>query len=83
MLACDRNSLSQVDTVTSVPPLTDKGMVRESIIKIKNGNTAVLSGIVPEMVKAAGEAEVDIITDLVNQTIIEGLLQQNGHCCKL
>ena len=42
--AWDRNSLSQVDTVCGVPPLTVKDMVRESIIKTENGKTAVPSG---------------------------------------
>lgn len=47
--AWDRNSLSQVDTVTGVPPLTVKDMVRESIIKTENGKTTIPSGLVPEM----------------------------------
>ena len=36
----DRNSLSQADTVSGVPHLIDKDMVRESISNMKNGKTA-------------------------------------------
>ena len=51
----DRNSLSQADTITSIPYSIDKDMVRESISKKKNGKAAELSGVVSEMVKTAGE----------------------------
>ena len=53
--ARDMNSLSQTDTVSSIPCLIDKGMVGESISKIKNEKNAGPSGVVSEeMVKAAG-----------------------------
>ena len=51
----DRNSLSQADTITSIPYSIDKDMVRESISKKKNRKAAGLSGVVSEMVKTAGE----------------------------
>ena len=38
---------------------------------MKNGEAARLSGVVLEMVKAAGEAQVDIINHLVNQVTVE------------
>ena len=38
--ARDMNSLSQVDTVSGVPHLIDKGMVRVSISKMKNAKEA-------------------------------------------
>ena len=53
--AWDNNSLSQADTVSSVPRLTDKNMVRESISKTKNRKAARPSGVVLEIVKVAGE----------------------------
>ena len=46
-------------------------MVRESISKIKNGKAAGLLSVVQEMVKTAGEAGVEMITDIVNQIIID------------
>ena len=58
-VAWDRNSLSQADTITSIPCSIDKDMIRESISKIKNGKAAELSGVVSEMVKTAGEAGVE------------------------
>ena len=73
--AWDRNSLSQVDSVSCVPCLIGKGMVRESVSKIKNGKFAGPSrGFVSEMVKAAGEARVHMIADLVNHIIVEGVI---------
>ena len=48
-------------------------MVRESISKIKNGKAAGPSGLVSGMIKLAKEAGFDLITDLVNQSIVEGL----------
>ena len=41
---------------------------------MKNGKAVGLSGVVSEMVKAAGEVEVNMITDLVNQIIVEGFI---------
>ena len=36
----DRKNFFQVDTVSGVPRVIDKGMVRELISKIKNGKAA-------------------------------------------
>ena len=44
--------------------LIDKDMVRESVSKMKTGKATLPSGLVLEMVKAAGEAEVEMITDI-------------------
>ena len=49
-------------------------MVKESISKMKNGKVTGSLGLVSEMVKAAGEAGNDMITDLVNQIIVEGVI---------
>ena len=49
--------------------LTDKEIVRESARKA--GKTARPSRVVSEMVKAAGDTEVDMIAHLVNQVIVE------------
>ena len=42
-------------------------MVRETTNKLKNGRPAVTSAIRPEIVKAAEEEGIDMITDLVNR----------------
>ena len=73
--ARDRNSLSQADAGSVIPDLIYKDIVRESISKMKNGKAVGLSVVVSEMVKAAGEVEVNMITDLVNQIIVEGFIQ--------
>ena len=51
----------------SLPRLTDKDMIRDSISNMKNGKATGPTGAVSEMVKTVGEAEVDMITGLVNQ----------------
>ena len=68
-LAWYRNSLPHAGLPSDVPRLIDKGKLKESINEIKNGEAAETSGLVSEMVKKAGEAGVDMITDLVNQII--------------
>ena len=49
-------------------------MVGKAVRKMKNGKAAGPSGIVSEMVKAAEEDSVDMITDLINQIIREGVV---------
>ena len=66
--------MSQLDTVSDVPRLIDKDMVRESISKMKKGKASGQIIIVSEMVKVAGQAGGDMITDLVNQIIVEGFI---------
>ena len=41
---------------------------------MKNGKTAELSGLLSEILKTAVEAGVGMITDLVNQIIVEGVI---------
>ena len=62
--------MSQADILSGVPPLIDKHMVRESISKMKKGKAAGASGVVSEVIKAAREAGVGMMTDLVNQIIV-------------
>ena len=67
---CDSNSLSQVDTNSSVSCSIDKDMVRESSSKMKDVEAAGASVVVSGMVKAAVERGIDRITDLKNQIIV-------------
>ena len=57
-------------TVSSIPHLIEKDMVREYISKMKNVKAAGPSGVVSEMIKAAREAKVDMITDMKNYIIV-------------
>ena len=81
--AWDRNSLSQADTVSDIPCLSDKDMVRKSVSKIKKEKAAGPSGAVSEIVKAAGETEADMITDLINQIIVEGVISVEWELCTI
>ena len=67
----DRNSLSHADTITSIPCSIDRDMLRESISKIENGKAPGLSDVVSEMVKTAGKAGAEMMTDIVNQIIVD------------
>ena len=49
----DRNSLFQTDTVSNVPCLLYKNMVREPTGKMKNGKAAGPSAVVSKLVKVA------------------------------
>lgn len=58
-------------------------MIRGTTSKMKNGKSAGLSGVVSGMVKSAGETGVDILTDLINQTILEGVIPAEGDIALL
>ena len=49
-------------------------MVKGSINTLKNEKSAGQSGIVSEMVNVTREAGVGMITNLVNQIIVEGVI---------
>lgn len=44
---------------------------------MKTGDLSELSDLVPGIVEAAGEAEVGMIIDLINQVIVGEVIQQN------
>ena len=54
--------------------MIDKDMVGESISKTKDGKVARPSGLVSEMVKLTEQARIDLITHLVNEIIVEGVI---------
>ena len=84
--AWDRNSLSSADATCGISCLIGKGMVIGSVSKINSGKAAGPSYVVAEMVKAAGEAAVDMITKLVSWIIGKGNIScRMGiyHYCKL
>ena len=70
----DRNTLSEEHPVSGPAVRVTKKMVEKAVSKMKNGKAAGPSGIVSEMVKAAGEVGIDMITNLVNQIIMEGCI---------
>ena len=70
----NRNSFSQTGTVSGILRLIDRGMVRGSTSKMNNWKTEVASGVVSEMLKAAGETDIGMIINLVNHIIVEELI---------
>ena len=68
----DDSSLSiELSVEGSATKITTVDMVAEAILKMKEGKACGPSDIVIEMVKAGGDAMLDIITDLIN-LIIKG-----------
>ena len=49
-------------------------MVGESISKTKDGKVARPSGLVSEIVKLTEQARIDLITHLVNEIIVKGVI---------
>ena len=74
-----KTSLSRSEPVRGVASFIDKHMVREAVRKMKYDKAARPSGIVTEMIKAAGEASIEMITALLNQIIKEGVLPADSE----
>ena len=83
--AWDKNSLSHADTVSSVPHLIDKDMVREPTSKMKYGKASGPSGVVSEIVKAAGVdmSLHDHRPSKSDYSRTKELFQQNGNLVPL
>ena len=58
------DSLPEVAPVAGPPPSVSAGLVRKALIKMKCGKAAGLSGIIAEMLKAAGESINQSICDV-------------------
>lgn len=54
--------------------MIDKDMFGESISETKDGKVARPSGLVSEMVKLTEQARIDLITHLVNEIVVEGVI---------
>ena len=60
------DSLSQIDRVSGQPLEISPAMIEKALDKMKNGKAPGPSGIVAEMLKAAGEVGNQIISDRAN-----------------
>ena len=61
----DNSSLSIEPSVEDPALKITKDMVAEAVLKMKKGKECGPSGIVIEMVKAGGDAMLDVITDMI------------------
>lgn len=68
----NKDSLTQVDPVHGPAIRIEKEMVVEAVNKMKTGKAAGPTGVVIEMLKAGGDACIDLVTDLVNAIIHDG-----------
>ena len=67
----DNSSFSIEPSVEDPALKITKDMVAEAVLKMKEGKECGPSGIVIEMVKAGGDAMLDVITDMINLIIKE------------
>lgn len=86
-LVCDEDSVSEGNTVNRSDFLVDKDMISELINSMVNGRAAGPTGLLSEVVKSAGEAEISIVKGLINQvligvTLVELKLGNFVNCCK-
>ena len=70
----DRNSLSTVEPIAGPAMRIERDWVKSAINKMKSNKAAGPSGIVSEMLKASSEAGIDLVTDLVNSILNEGVI---------
>jgi hypothetical protein len=68
----DRASLDKEQAVSGPGEVITCQEVREAMAKVKSGKAAGPSGLVAEMLKAAGEIGVQLLTDLFNAVVKEG-----------
>ena len=73
----DRENLEVAEAVAGPAIRIEKEMVREAVSKMKKGKAAGPSGVVAEMLKAAGETGIEMITNLTNQIVIEGVIPED------
>ena len=67
----DPNHLDQVESIPGAPLFITVDMVSSAVAKMKTGKAAGPSGIIAEMIKAAGEPCLQLISELTNSIISE------------
>ena len=67
-----RNSLTEVDAVSGPSELKSTDEFRKAIAKMKSNRAAGPSGVVADMLKAAGESGVEWVADVCNAVVTEG-----------
>ena len=73
----DRDSLTVHEPVEGPPIYITKKMVIAAINKMRMGKAAGPTGIIAEMLKAAGNAGIDLVTSLVNAIIRDGCIPED------
>ena len=63
--------MSTVEPIAGPAMRIEQDWVKLAINKMKSDKAAGPSGIVSEMLKASGEAGIDLVTDLVNSIFIK------------
>merc|ERR1711942_151675 len=61
------DSLPEVAPVAGPPPGVSKELVRKALSRMKSGKAAGHSGVLAEMLKAAGEEGIELTRDLVEE----------------
>ena len=70
----DSNLLPEVTPVEGPPPPVTKDLIRKVLRKMKCGKAAGPSGIIVEMLKAAGEVGIELLTELTEVVFCNGVI---------
>ena len=66
--------LPEVAPVEGPPPPLTKDLIRKALRKMKCGKAAGTSGIIAEMLKAAGEVGIELLTELTEVVFCNGVI---------
>ena len=70
----ERDCLSPADPIVGPAFRIEREWVKQAISKMKSGKAAGPLGIVVQMMKASGETGIDLVTELANSVVYEGLV---------
>ena len=71
------DSLPEVAPVAGPPPGVSKELVRKALSRMKSGKAAGPSGVLAEMLKAAGEEGIELTRDLVEEVFSTGVIPKD------
>ena len=60
------------------PPPVTKDLIRKALRKMKCGKAAGPSGIIAEMLKAAGDLGIELLTELTEVVFCNGVILRTG-----
>ena len=72
-----RDLLPEVTPVEGPPPPITADLIRKALGKMKGGKAAGPSGIIAEMLKAAGEEGIEIVRELVEAVFSSGVIPED------
>ena len=69
--------MGRATPVAGPPPSVSKELVRKALSRMKSGKAAGPSGVLAEMLKAAGEEGIELTRDLVEEVFSTGVIPKD------